>query len=546
MTPITPRGFNLVNSLLFPTPESSYDFDSFPEQELVWLPRSLDPQKPGDPKESMPALFLTSNSARFMMLYLHSNAEDLGRCYHFCNMLRLQFQVNVLAVEYPGYGICSGGQADEESVIANALLGFRFITQVLKFQSEDVILVGRSIGSGPTLSLASKYRVYGVILICPFLSVREVVRHHLGPLSDLIDERFPNKDNVKRMYGSLLIVHGKKDTVVPCSHSEALYEACTRRKRLVTPLDMNHNASLLMDPGSFVVPVLQFFGIPDYTFETLSVPDWVYDKSLSPFFGYKASQPSRKIGDVSNLDGLATSVSPPPLLQSVQDTRAASKSSGLHGSGPGSNVGGYVMARDPDAGEPSTESPDRDDGERSQGDISDFADEVIKRYLASKGQEEDDSQQKPDSPHSTVACKLFAEEAPSKKHGHQRIPDDMPSPPDDAGFFKVPRSQRSGPLITAPIKIPVGSTTFQDSPDCATSWMPAICSMPRIRGASSQDCVTVVAEGASSEAVWHPIGPGARTKHVKSLPASTSPSHTLRPVPQAAAWNSDPDPDPEE
>jgi len=59
--------------------------------------------------------------------------QDLGRCYNFCNMLRMQFQVlilwfcnretvkfeivsllgqvNVLAVEYPGYGICPGGQA---------------------------------------------------------------------------------------------------------------------------------------------------------------------------------------------------------------------------------------------------------------------------------------------------------------------------------------------------------------------------------------------------------------------------------------------------
>ncbi|CAJ1344474.1 unnamed protein product [Effrenium voratum] len=273
--------FNLVNTLLFPAPESSYDLNTFPEEELIWLPRSLDPDDP-DVEANVPCLFLTSGSARFMMLYLHSNAEDLGRCYNFCNMLRMQFQVNVLAVEYPGYGMCGGGQADEMSVIENARLAFRFITEVLCFPSEDIIILGRSVGSGPALHLAAEARTYGVILICPFLSVKEVVRCHLGRVADFIEERFPNKEKMRQISGFLLIVHGKKDTVVPWTHGQELYDACTRRKRLVTPEDMSHNASLLSDPTIFIVPVLQFFGLPDYNFEPLRIPSWVFDASLTP------------------------------------------------------------------------------------------------------------------------------------------------------------------------------------------------------------------------------------------------------------------------
>lgn len=62
----------------------------------------------------------------------------------------LGLQVNVLAVEYPGYGICPGGQvqvlvranlcllqvilwfeADELSVTENARLAFRFTTEAI-------------------------------------------------------------------------------------------------------------------------------------------------------------------------------------------------------------------------------------------------------------------------------------------------------------------------------------------------------------------------------------------------------------------------------
>ncbi|CAE8617447.1 unnamed protein product, partial [Polarella glacialis] len=272
--------FNLVNHLLFPTPGSSYQADSF-DKELIWLPKSLDGADVNS-EDSVPCLFLPSHSARFFMIYLHSNAEDLGRCHNFCQLLCNQFQVHVLAVEYPGYGLCPGGQATEESVIENARLAFRFLTQVLMFPQEDIIIIGRSIGCGPALCLAAENRVYGLVLICPFLSVRELVRTHLGPLAELIDERFPNKDRVTEISAALLLVHGKKDNVVPWTHGQALYHACPSRKRLVTPAEMSHNSSLHQDPAYFVLPMLSFFGLPDYNFDELRIPPWVYGRNTSP------------------------------------------------------------------------------------------------------------------------------------------------------------------------------------------------------------------------------------------------------------------------
>lgn len=284
--------FNLVNTLLFPTPESSYGYDDFPE-ELIWVPKSLDPSD-ANPEDCVPCLLLSSPSARFFVLYFHSNAEDLGRCYTFCSMLRYQFQVHVLAVEYPGYGICPGGQAHEESVIENAHTAFRFLHQVLKWPLDGIIIFGRSIGCGPALAIASKYKVYGIILVCPFLSVRELCKDFVGPLSRIIDERFPNKDRVKLLSSPLLLVHGKKDSVVPWTHGLQLYQACITRKRLVTPEDMHHNTNLHSDASFFVLPMLQFFGLPDYSFDEMTVPEWVFNKRLSSRFNENATQADAK------------------------------------------------------------------------------------------------------------------------------------------------------------------------------------------------------------------------------------------------------------
>lgn len=405
-------GFNLVNQFIFPTPRSSYDCNTFASHdELIWLPRSLTPEDP-DPSLHVPCIFLTSPSARFVMIYLHSNAEDLGRCYHFCSMIRLQFQVNVLAVEYPGYGLCPG-EADADSVIANALLGYRFITATLQVSPEDIIIVGRSVGSGPALYLAGEFPVFGIILVAPFLSVKEVVRNHLGRVADLIEERFPNLERVKRIKAAMLIVHGKQDGIVPWTQGEALYEACCRRKRLVTPCSLGHNANLLTDPSVFVVPALHFFGLPDYNFESLSVPSWVFD--------YSREQKRRIHGHAaSRAEGLAQ-----PARPGLEDSDER----------PGPRLGLPVPPV------------------LKQADLPAIDDEPL-----------DDAVQ---------SCQLE---------------DDLPSPPDDTGFFKAPHSQNSGPMLLAPL--PPQTKAAEVSCECGPSWTPSLC---RVGGTGriTQEFITV-------------------------------------------------------
>jgi hypothetical protein len=40
-----------------------------------------------------------------IMIYFHANAEDVGSCYSFVQYVSKTLKINILAVEYPGYGI---------------------------------------------------------------------------------------------------------------------------------------------------------------------------------------------------------------------------------------------------------------------------------------------------------------------------------------------------------------------------------------------------------------------------------------------------------
>lgn len=63
--------------------------------------------------------------------------------------------------------------------------------------SQNIIICGRSIGTGPSCYIASKYKNIGALaLISPFTSIRKVVEDGLGKVgtmaSIIVKERFPN------------------------------------------------------------------------------------------------------------------------------------------------------------------------------------------------------------------------------------------------------------------------------------------------------------------------------------------------------------------
>ena len=65
-------------------------------------------------------------------------------------------EVHVIAPEYPGYGVYEG-KSSEASIISDAEDLMRFVKGELNWPEVDIIVIGRSIGSGPAIHLASTY-----------------------------------------------------------------------------------------------------------------------------------------------------------------------------------------------------------------------------------------------------------------------------------------------------------------------------------------------------------------------------------------------------
>lgn len=57
----------------------------------------------------MPCLYLDSMvGSKYLIIYFHASGEDIKTSKGLLNYIRNSYQVNVLAMEYPGYSIYKG------------------------------------------------------------------------------------------------------------------------------------------------------------------------------------------------------------------------------------------------------------------------------------------------------------------------------------------------------------------------------------------------------------------------------------------------------
>jgi hypothetical protein len=99
--------------------------------------------------------------------------------------------------------------------------------KVRQIAPEQIILYGRSLGSGPSCHLAAKTAqdgrpVGGLILHSPFMSVYRVA---IDTKSTLMGDMFPNVENVPNVLCPVLIIHGTHDNIVPFWHAHDLLAA---------------------------------------------------------------------------------------------------------------------------------------------------------------------------------------------------------------------------------------------------------------------------------------------------------------------------------
>ncbi|KAK4801254.1 hypothetical protein SAY86_021741 [Trapa natans] len=167
------------------------------------------------------AFYLKNPYARLTLLYSHGNAADLGQLYDLFVQLKLNLRVNVMGYDYSGYG-ASSGKPSESNTYADIEAVYQCLETEYGVSQEDVILYGQSVGSGPTLHLASKLpRLRGVVLHSAILSGLRVLCHvKFKCCCDI----YKNINKIRKVKCPVLVIHGTEDDVVNWHHGHGLWK----------------------------------------------------------------------------------------------------------------------------------------------------------------------------------------------------------------------------------------------------------------------------------------------------------------------------------
>jgi len=203
-----------LSRLVFQPPGSSYGMDP----NLIWLHTSLG--------EQIPAFYIRRERARYTLLFSHGNAEDLGLIVKYFREMSHILHVNIFSYEYTGYGM-STGQPSEEAIYADIEAAYKYIRDVIGTPWQQIVPYGRSIGTAPSVHLATISAVRGVILQSPMLSILRIPFHLRFTLPGDV---FSNIDKIGNVRCPVFIIHGTRDEIVPVWHGLDLHEICVKKK----------------------------------------------------------------------------------------------------------------------------------------------------------------------------------------------------------------------------------------------------------------------------------------------------------------------------
>lgn len=144
-----------------------------------------------------------------------------------------------------------------------------------------IILTGISMGASTVLMAGGcdlPENVIGILADCGFSTARDIIRTVIRQMGIPTCMGYPFVKLGAKLFGGfdleetsalervancrvpVIFFHGESDDFVPCSMSQALYDACGSRKKLVTVPGAGHGLAYPVDQEGYLAALREFFG----------------------------------------------------------------------------------------------------------------------------------------------------------------------------------------------------------------------------------------------------------------------------------------------
>jgi uncharacterized protein len=183
-----------------------------------------------------------SSSKVPLVIYFEGNTKEVSYL-----MDKKQYFDNavVALMNYRGWGL-SEGKPTEQSMFSDAIEIYDKLKKLPNIDTTNIIVIGRSMGTGVATYLSAHRKVTSTILITPYDSMIDVAQemYPFVPIFMLIKHPFESYKYAQNVTNTMLALIAQNDVVIPPQHAFNLMQAWSGN---TTYLEVNEDHSSIMN-----------------------------------------------------------------------------------------------------------------------------------------------------------------------------------------------------------------------------------------------------------------------------------------------------------
>lgn len=172
--------------------------------------------------------FQSIDTPKGIVLYFHGNKDNIGHYAKFAPIFTNN-RYETWMIDYPGYGK-STGELTEDGLYELALQLYKLARK--KYAPNQIIIYGKSIGTGIATQLASIRDCKQLILETPYYSIPSMLHTYfwMYPLQQLLHYKLPTYAYLPKVTAPVTIFHGTADELID-------YKNALQLKKFLKPSD---------------------------------------------------------------------------------------------------------------------------------------------------------------------------------------------------------------------------------------------------------------------------------------------------------------------
>ena len=177
---------------------------------------------------NMVKFFPADSVRRGVVVYFHGNRKNIERYAKFANNFT-RYGYEVWMEDYPGFGKTTG-ERTEKKMYEQALQIQKMAAE--KYGEENIIIYGKSLGTGIASYVASESNNKRLILETPYYNIPSLFSCYapIYPTGKMSTYKIPTNEFLADVNYSITIFHGTDDGVIP-------YRNAARLKKILKPTD---------------------------------------------------------------------------------------------------------------------------------------------------------------------------------------------------------------------------------------------------------------------------------------------------------------------